>query len=34
MEREKEGVKKLSGRKGMYKRYTDHALSAMEGAGY
>ncbi len=33
-EREKEGVKKLSGRKGMYKRYTDHALSAMEGAGY
>lgn len=33
-EREKEGVKKPSGRKGMYKRYTDHALSAMEGAGY
>ena len=33
-EREKEGVKKLSGRNGMYKRYTDHALSAMEGAGY
>lgn len=33
-EREKEGVKKTAGRKGMYKRYTDHALSAMEGAGY
>lgn len=33
-EREKEGFKKPSGRKGMYKRYTDHALSAMEGAGY
>lgn len=33
-EREKEGFKKPSGRKGMYKRYTDYALSAMEGAGY
>lgn len=33
-ERKKEGFYKPSGRKGMYKRYTDHALSAMEGAGY
>lgn len=33
-ERKKEGIKKLSGRKGMYKRYTENALSAMEGAGY
>ena len=33
-ERQKEGFQKPSGRKGMYKRYTDHALSAMEGAGY
>lgn len=33
-ERRKEGYKKPSGRKGMYRRYTEHALSAMEGAGY
>lgn len=33
-ERKKEGFKKPSGRKGMYRRYTEHALSAMEGAGY
>lgn len=33
-ERKKEGIKKPSGRKGLYKRYTEHALSAMEGAGY
>ncbi len=33
-ERKKEGYKKTSGRKGMYRRYTEHALSAMEGAGY
>lgn len=33
-ERKKEGIKKPSGRKGMYCRYTEHALSAMEGAGY
>lgn len=33
-ERKKEGYKKPSGRKGMYRRYTEHALSAMEGAGY
>lgn len=33
-ERKKEGIKKPSGRKGMYRRYTEHALSAMEGAGY
>ncbi len=33
-ERKKEGYKKTSGRKGMYLRYTEHALSAMEGAGY
>lgn len=32
--RSEEGIKKSSGRKGLYKRYTDHALSAMEGAGY
>lgn len=32
--RKKEGIKKLSGRKGMYQRYTQNALSAMEGAGY
>lgn len=32
--RSEEGIKKTSGRKGLYKRYTDHALSAMEGAGY
>lgn len=33
-ERKKEGYKKPSGRKGMYRRYTEHALSAIEGAGY
>ena len=33
-ERKKEGYKKPSGRKGMYRRYTEYALSAMEGAGY
>lgn len=33
-ERKKGGYKKPSGRKGMYRRYTEHALSAMEGAGY
>lgn len=33
-ERSKDGIKKPSGRKGLYKRYTEHALSAMEGAGY
>ena len=33
-ERKKDGFKKPSGRKGMYRRYTEHALSAMEGAGY
>lgn len=33
-ERKKDGYKKPSGRKGMYRRYTEHALSAMEGAGY
>lgn len=32
--RSEEGIKKSTGRKGLYKRYTDHALSAMEGAGY
>ena len=32
-ERKKEGYKKPSGRKGMYRRYTEYALSAMEGAG-
>ena len=33
-ERAKKGFKKPSGRKGMYRRYTENALSAMEGAGY
>lgn len=28
------GLKAAAGRKGLYKRYTDHASSAMEGAGY
>ncbi len=32
--RSEEGIKKPEGRKGLYKRYTEHALSAMEGAGY
>jgi dihydroxy-acid dehydratase len=32
--RSEEGIKKPAGRKGLYKRYTEHALSAMEGAGY
>jgi dihydroxy-acid dehydratase len=33
-ERAKEGLKKFPERKGLYGRYTKHALSAMEGAGY
>ena len=33
-ERAEMGYKKPSGRKGMYRRYTENALSAMEGAGY
>ena len=33
-ERAKQGVIPRPARKGLYKRYTSHALSAMEGAGY
>ncbi len=32
--RSEEGLKKLPERKGLFKRYTEHAKSAMEGAGY
>ena len=33
-ERAQKGVVPRPPRKGLYKRYTSHALSAMEGAGY
>ena len=32
-ERSKKGIIPRPSRKGFYKRYTDHALSAMQGAG-
>ena len=32
-ERSKKGILPRPARKGFYKRYTDHALSAMQGAG-
>ena len=32
-ERSKAGVKKREARKGLYRRYTEHARSAMQGAG-
>ena len=33
-ERSRKGVIPRPQRKGLYKRYTSHALSAMQGAGY
>ena len=33
-ERSKKGIQFSHKRKGLYKRYTEHALSAMKGAGF